>query len=85
MTFHRMTPGEGESLVQFHARLASQAELCGFGDFLQRLIRDRLLLVVDRDLQSKVLEGYVNPTVDDILAEYQKEQEVSGERRFTIN
>lgn len=81
LKFLSLTPEEGESLISFHSRLAQQAVVCGFqcgdcrGSYKQRLIRDRLLQVLEKDLRSNVLKRFPNPTVDDILTVHREEND----------
>lgn len=71
--FNTMEPDADESLSEFHQRLLKQADKCLFlctdckVSYKQRMIRDRLILVVNKDLRNEILSRNVNPTTEEIL------------------
>lgn len=83
MQFYTIRPGAQESLPRFHARLIDLADKCDFlcpdcqGSFKGRMIRDRLLISVDKDLRREVLAATPRPSSADILRLYKEKQNVS--------
>lgn len=77
MRFNRMEP---ETSEDFYSRLVLQADKCGFhcGDcgssFQQRMIRDRLMLVVDKYLCTDILTLSDDPSIEEILSKSQEDQ-----------
>lgn len=83
MIFNKMRITLKESLQDFHSRLSAQADKCGFqcydcpGSYKLRMIRDRLLLAVDDDLQELILSRNADPSDVEILKIYDENQKVS--------
>lgn len=83
MIFNKMRITLKESLQDFHSRLSAQADKCGFqcydcpANYKLRMIRDRLLLAVDDDLQKLILSRNADPSDVDILNIYDENQKVS--------
>lgn len=78
--FNTMEPDEDESLVQFYRRLLYQAKKCNFQcldcecGYEKRIIRDRLILFVDKYLQKEIMAKYRNPTAAEVLLMHQMDQ-----------
>lgn len=80
MRFNRMEPETSEDIRHFYSRLVLQADKCGFhcGDcgssFQQRMIRDRLMLVVDKYLCTDILTLSDDPSIEEILSKSEVDQ-----------
>lgn len=80
MRFNRMEPETSENLRHFYSRLVQQADKCGFhcgncdSSFQQRMIRDRLILIVDKCLCTDILTLSDDPSIEEILSKYEEDQ-----------